>query len=52
MELVTPHNLEAEMAVLGSIFIDESLVTEIIDELYPEDSVSYTHLTLPTNSRV
>ena len=37
MELVTPHNLEAEMAVLGSIFIDESLVTEIIDELYPED---------------
>ena len=35
MELVTPHNLEAEMAVLGSIFIDESLVTEIIDELYP-----------------
>ncbi len=37
MELVTPHNLEAEMAVLGSIFIDESLVAEIIDELYPED---------------
>ena len=36
MELVTPHNLEAEMAVLGSIFIDESLVTEIIMNYIPK----------------
>lgn len=32
-----PRNVDAEVAVLGSIFIDESLMVELLDELVPED---------------
>ncbi len=37
MEFITPHNTEAEIAVLGSLFIDESLIVEIIDQLNVDD---------------
>ena len=37
--LTVPCNVEAEIALLGCVLIDENLMVE---------PVSYTHLTLPT----
>ncbi len=37
LQLQVPRNVEAEMAVLGSIILDETLVVEIMDELSPDD---------------
>lgn len=34
---VIPNNLEAEVALLGCIFIDENLITSISDQVLPED---------------
>ncbi|MBV1919784.1 MAG: hypothetical protein KUG73_03825, partial [Pseudomonadales bacterium] len=35
----------------GSYIEDESIETKTLANLYNADAVSYTHLTLPTNSR-
>ena len=37
LQLQVPRNVEAEMAVLGSIILDETLVVEIMDELSVDD---------------
>lgn len=34
---IVPHNLEAEIAVLGSIVLNESLMVELQDEITPDD---------------
>ncbi len=34
---IVPHNIEAEIAVLGSIVLNESLMVELQDEIIPDD---------------
>ena len=36
-QIQVPHNVEAEVAVLGSVFIDETVLVEVRDELIPDD---------------
>lgn len=43
MERTTPHNLEAEQAVLGSVFVDEGSIKTLVDKLEPEDFYKYQH---------
>ena len=55
-----PHDLDAEMSVIGSVLLDPLSVAKVLQFLHPEDfyrenngqiyraAVSYTHLTLPT----
>jgi replicative DNA helicase len=42
-QLVPPHNIEAEMTVLGSILTDQALIHEIIGVIQPEDFYSAMH---------
>lgn len=43
MEKITPHNTEAEQAVLGSVFVDQGAVKTLIDKLDSEDFYNYRH---------
>lgn len=43
MERVTPHNREAEQAVLGSVFVDQGAMKAIVDKLDTEDFHVYRH---------
>jgi len=43
MEKVTPHNREAEQAVLGSVFVDQGAMKSIIDKLDTTDFHIYRH---------
>lgn len=37
LELKVPHNIDAEIAVLGGIFLDESIIVELLDEIEIND---------------
>ncbi len=43
MEKITPHNREAEQAVLGSVFVDQGAMKSIIDKLDTGDFHVYRH---------
>lgn len=43
MEKITPHNTEAEQAVLGSVFVDQGAIKTLIDKLDSEDFYNYRH---------
>jgi len=43
MEKITPHNREAEQAVLGSVFVDQTVMKSIIDKLDTDDFHVYRH---------
>lgn len=43
MERTTPHNLEAEQAVLGSVFVEEGSIKTLVDKLDPDDFYKYQH---------
>jgi replicative DNA helicase len=46
VDRIPPHNLEAEMAVLGSILIDKKMM-EIVDEIIrPGDFYAHVHETI------
>ena len=36
-QLQVPHNIDAEIAVIGGIFLDESIIVELIDEIEVDD---------------
>lgn len=37
MKKVVPYNLEAEMSVLGTIFLDEGIIIDVMDQLNKDD---------------
>ena len=37
LELQVPHNIDAEIAVIGGIFLDESIIVELLDEIEVDD---------------
>ena len=37
MERITPHNLEAEQSVLGSVFVDQGAMKTLVDKLESDD---------------
>jgi len=43
MERTTPHNLEAEQSVLGSVFVEEGSIRTLVDKLDPDDFYKYQH---------
>ena len=43
MERITPHNLEAEQAVLGSVFVDQGAIKTLVDKLESDDFYTYRH---------
>ena len=43
IDRVPPHNLEAEQAVLGALFIDEKAIIKISEILVPEDFYRSAH---------
>ncbi len=43
MEKITPHNLEAEQAVLGSIFVVPGTIKTLVDKLIFDDFYAYRH---------
>ena len=43
MEKITPHNREAEQAVLGSVFVDQGAMKAIVDKLDTGDFHVYRH---------
>jgi replicative DNA helicase len=43
MEKITPHNLEAEQSVLGSVFVDQGTVKTLVDKLESDDFYAYRH---------
>jgi replicative DNA helicase len=46
IERVPPHNLEAEMAVLGSILIDREMMAAVTEILAPHDFYAIIHETI------
>lgn len=48
MEKITPHNTEAEQAVLGSVFVDQGAIKTLIDKLDSEDFYNYRHKVIYT----
>ena len=46
MKRMPPHSAEAEQAVLGAMLMNKDAI------MVASETVSYTHLTLPTTSRV
>ncbi|MCF7926622.1 MAG: replicative DNA helicase [Candidatus Izimaplasma sp.] len=48
MEKVTPHNLEAEQAVIGSVFVDQGAMKTLIDKIEIDDFYSYRHKVIYT----
>ena len=47
-----PHNPESERQVIGALLIEPGYIAQVVDVVKPADSVSYTHLTLPTSDLV
>jgi len=43
MEKITPHNREAEQAVLGSVFVDQTAMKSIVDKLDTDDFFVLKH---------
>ena len=43
MEKVTPHNVEAEQSVLGSVFVDQGVMKSLVDKLTGDDFYTYRH---------
>lgn len=43
MERITPHNYEAEQAVLGSVFVDQGAIKTLVDKLESDDFHRYQH---------
>jgi len=43
MEKITPHNVEAEQSVLGSVFVDQGVMRTLVDKLDSEDFYTYRH---------
>ena len=49
---ILPHSMEAEQSVIGSMILDRDAIIVASEILTSDDSVSYTHLTLPTRIEV
>jgi replicative DNA helicase len=43
MDKMTPHNREAEQSVLGSVFVEESVMKSLVDKLTGDDFYTYRH---------
>ncbi len=43
MEKITPHNVEAEQSVLGSVFVDQGAIKTLVDKLESDDFFTYRH---------
>jgi replicative DNA helicase len=43
MEKITPHNVEAEQSVLGSVFVDQGAMKSLVDKLDSDDFYTYRH---------
>ena len=43
MEKITPHNIEAEQSVLGSVFVEQSAMKTLIDKLEADDFYKLSH---------
>jgi len=43
MEKITPHNIEAEQSVLGSVFVDQRTMRSLVDKLDTDDFYNYRH---------
>ncbi|QMS85393.1 replicative DNA helicase [Candidatus Xianfuyuplasma coldseepsis] len=43
MERITPHNVEAEQSVLGSVFVDQGAMKTLVDKLESDDFYTYRH---------
>jgi len=43
MEKITPHNVEAEQSVLGSVFVDQGAMRSLVDKLESDDFYTYRH---------
>lgn len=48
MEKITPHNVEAEQSVLGSVFVDQGVMKTLVDKLDSEDFYTYRHKVIYT----
>ena len=48
MEKITPHNVEAEQSVLGSVFVDQSVLRSLSDKLESDDFYTYRHKVIYT----
>lgn len=48
MEKITPHNTEAEQAVLGSVFVDQGAMKTLVDKIDSEDFYTYRHKVIYT----
>lgn len=48
MEKITPHNVEAEQSVLGSVFVDQGVMRTLVDKLVSEDFYTYRHKVIYT----
>ena len=43
MDRITPHNIEAEQSVLGSVFVDQGAMKTLIDKLDLDDFYKNQH---------
>lgn len=48
LEKTTPHNLESEQSVLGSVFVDQGVMKTIVDKLSVDDFFHYRHKVIYT----
>lgn len=48
MEKITPHNVEAEQSVLGSVFVDQGAMRTLVDKLESDDFYTYRHKVIYT----
>ena len=48
MEKITPHNVEAEQSVLGSVFVEQGVMKTLVDKLDSEDFYTYRHKVIYT----
>ena len=43
MDKITPHNIEAEQSVLGSVFVDQGTMKTLVDKLDRDDFYKNQH---------
>ncbi|AIO18019.1 Replicative DNA helicase [Candidatus Izimaplasma bacterium HR1] len=48
MDKITPHNVEAEQSVLGSVFVEQGVMKTLVDKLDSEDFYTYRHKVIYT----
>jgi len=48
MEKITPHNVEAEQSVLGSVFVEQGTMKTLVDKLDSDDFYTYRHKVIYT----